>query len=49
MNLNLREVKTTSNETNGSTSNETNGSTEKDEFAGSIGWNYTTTYMLTVK
>lgn len=31
------------------TSNETNGSTEKDEFAGPIGWNYTTTYMLTVK
>ena len=31
------------------TSNETNGSTEKDEFAEPIGWNYTTTYMLTVK
>ena len=31
------------------TNNETNGITENDEFAGPIGWNYTTTYMLTVK
>ena len=31
------------------TNNDTNGSTDKDEFAGSIGWNYTTTYILTIK
>ena len=31
------------------TNNETNGSIDKDEFAGPIGWNYTTTYILTVK
>ena len=31
------------------TNNETNGSKDKDEFAGPIGWNYTTTYILTVK
>lgn len=31
------------------TNNETNGGTDKDEFAGPIGWNYTTTYILTVK
>jgi hypothetical protein len=31
------------------TNNETNGSKAKDEFAGPIGWNYTTTYILTVK
>ena len=31
------------------TNNDTNGSTDKDEFAGPIGWNYTTTYILTVK
>jgi hypothetical protein len=31
------------------TNNETNGSIGKDEFAGPIGWNYTTTYILTVK
>jgi hypothetical protein len=31
------------------TNNETNGSTDKDEFAGPIGWNYTTTYILNVK
>ena len=42
MNLNLREILKLTN-------NETNGSTDKDEFAGPIGWNYTTTYILTVK
>ena len=31
------------------TNNETNGIQNKDEFAGPIGWNYTTTYILTVK
>ena len=32
------------------TNNDTNGSIDKDEeFAGPIGWNYTTTYILTVK
>ncbi|HET7643574.1 MAG TPA: hypothetical protein VFK40_08705 [Nitrososphaeraceae archaeon] len=29
--------------------NETNDDSEKDEFAGPVGWNYTTTYILTVK
>ena len=28
---------------------ETNGSSDKDEFAGPVGWNYTTTYVLTIK
>ncbi len=41
MNLNKGNIKTTN--------NETNGGTDKDEFAGPIGWNYTTTYILTVK
>ena len=31
------------------TNNDANGSIDKDEFAGPIGWNYTTTYILTVK
>ena len=31
------------------TNNDTNGSIDKDEFAGPIGWNYTTTYILTIK
>jgi hypothetical protein len=32
------------------TNNETNGTTDKeDEFSGPIDWNYTTTYILTVK
>jgi hypothetical protein len=33
------------------TNNQTNGNIDKDneEFAGPIGWNYTTTYILTVK
>ena len=31
------------------TNNDTNGSINKDEFAGPVGWNYTTTYILTVK
>lgn len=31
------------------TKNETNDSIDKDEFAGPVGWNYTTTYILTVK
>ena len=31
------------------TNNETNGSSDNDEFAGPIGWNYTTTYILMVK
>ena len=31
------------------TNNETNGIQNKDEFAGPICWNYTTTYILTVK
>jgi hypothetical protein len=29
--------------------NETNGSPDEDEFAGPIGWNYTTSYILTIK
>lgn len=29
--------------------NETNDDSEKGEFAGPVGWNYTTTYILTVK
>ena len=29
--------------------NQTNDNQDKDEFAGPIGWNYTTTYILTVK
>ena len=28
--------------------NETNGSPDEDEFAGPIGWNYTTSYILTI-
>jgi len=31
------------------TNKETKSSIDKDEFAGPIGWNYTTTYILTVK